>query len=56
MIKQLTYPEVAEYLNISIRKVQELVKEKQLKCIKIGRSVRFSPSDIEQFIEDKKGY
>ena len=52
----MTYNEVSEYLNISVRKIQEFVKNKQLKCVKIGRSVRFDATPIRDFIEERRGF
>lgn len=52
----MSYRELSNYLNISVRKIQEFVQNKQLQCVKIGRSVRFDADSIRQFIEERKGY
>ena len=50
----LTYPEVAEILGITERTLSTLIKNEQLKVVRFGRSVRFDPADLEQFIETSK--
>lgn len=41
--------EAAAALGISRRKLQELVSSREIDFIKIGRSIRFDPADIERF-------
>ena len=41
----------AEVLGISRRTLQELVAAREVACIKIGRSIRFSPQDLADFVE-----
>ena len=41
----------AEVLGISRRTLQELVAAREVACIKIGRSIRFSPADLADFVE-----
>jgi len=48
----LTRKEVAELLNISLRHLDTLVASRELVPIRIGRSVRFRPKSIEDFIEE----
>ena len=43
--------ETAEILGIGRRGVQERVASRELACIKIGRSTRFSAADIADFVE-----
>lgn len=52
MIKNnlLKYPDV-EYLNISKRKLQYLVQEGKLLCVKIDRTTRFRLEDVQAFVE-----
>jgi excisionase family DNA binding protein len=43
--------QTAEILGIGRRGVQEKVASRELACIKIGRSIRFSAEDIAAFVE-----
>ena len=43
--------ETADILGIGRRGVQERVASRELACIKIGRSTRFSAADIADFVE-----
>jgi excisionase family DNA binding protein len=43
--------ETADILGIGRRGVQEKVASRELACIKIGRSIRFSAEDIAAFVE-----
>lgn len=49
----LTYEDVAERLNVSVRHVQMLAHSGELTPIRIGRAVRFDPETIEAFIRSK---
>lgn len=42
--------ETADILGIGRRGVQERVASRELACIKIGRSTRFSAADIADFV------
>ena len=53
-LRLLTVPQVAEMLAISKSHVHALRATGKLKFIKIGRSTRYDPADIKQFIEDQK--
>lgn len=44
--------EVAEILNISKAFAYRLMAEGQIPTIKMGRSVRVMPEDLERFIQD----
>ena len=46
--------EVAKYLGLSRSFVYQLAETGDLPCVKIGRSIRFRPRAIEQFIEDRE--
>jgi excisionase family DNA binding protein len=54
LVKLLTTPEAAARLGVSKRTIQELVTERKLGFIKFGRNIRFSPADIERFIESHR--
>ncbi len=43
--------EAAEILGIGRRGVQERVASRELGCVKIGRSIRFSAQDLAAFVE-----
>lgn len=47
----LTTDEVAQYLNVKLPRVYELVAARQLKAFRIGRQLRFRHRDIEEFLE-----
>lgn len=34
--------------------VYDLAKQGRLPCYRLGRSVRFSPSDLQTFVEDRR--
>lgn len=47
--------EVATRLGIGARKVWTLTNTGELRCVRIGRSVRYHPDDIAAFIEARRG-
>lgn len=47
----LTYNEVAEFLGISKRTVQRLKIQRKLPFCTVGGQIRFSPKDIQRYIE-----
>lgn len=47
--------EAAALLNISPRSLWQYTKSGELHCVRIGRSVRYSPADLEAFITSRKG-
>ncbi len=46
--------QAAERINISLRNLDNRIKAGTIPFVKIGRLVRFIPSDIERFIEAHK--
>ncbi|MDR1045853.1 MAG: helix-turn-helix transcriptional regulator [Candidatus Adiutrix sp.] len=46
----LTAPEVADMLKIAKNTVYELIKRGEINCYKVGRKVRFTRADVEQYI------
>lgn len=50
----LTTKEAALALAISQRKLWELTNRKEIACIRCGRSVRYSPTDLQAWIESRK--
>jgi len=47
----LTIKQMAVQLGLSWRGLNELTKRRQIPVIKLGRSVRYSPSAVEKAIE-----
>lgn len=50
----LTAREAAVALAISTRKLWELTVSRQIAVVRLGRCVRYDPSDLGRFIEAKK--
>lgn len=48
-----TRQEAAAQLAISLRTLDELTASKRLKFARIGRSIRFRPAWLEEFIEEQ---
>ena len=51
----LTPEEASRALALSPRKLWSLTASREVKSVKIGRSVRYDPVDLRDFIEGKKG-
>ncbi len=49
--KNLTVPELADRLSVSVRFAWELVNKRQIASVRLGRTVRVRPDDIEKFIQ-----
>lgn len=51
--KQMAYtlPEVAQLLNLSLRKVVYLVSSRELRSFRVGKSRRVSAETLEEFIK-----
>jgi len=52
--KLMSIPEVAEYLGVKISTIYDWVHCRQIPYHKIGRLVRFRPSDIDAWIASKR--
>jgi excisionase family DNA binding protein len=50
----LTLEEAAEYLGYTPAAVRHMVAKGQLRCVRIGRTVRLDVTDLERCIEDHK--
>ena len=50
----LSIEEAATYLNVSVRFLRRLVCERRVRHYKVGRFVRFHPSDLDEFVEVKE--
>lgn len=46
----LTIEEVADLLRVSTRTVSRLIKQRQLNCHRIGRTIRISRDDLRAYI------
>ena len=52
--KALTVQDVAEILKIAKNTVYELIKRGEINSYKVGRKVRFTLSDVEDYIQNSK--
>ncbi|MEM9131470.1 MAG: helix-turn-helix domain-containing protein [Actinomycetota bacterium] len=50
----LNIEQAAKRLGVDVRFVRRLVFEKRLPYVKVGKFVRFEPSDIEAWIADRR--
>lgn len=46
----LTIPQAADRMNMSLRYVRRLVSERRIAYVKLGRSVRLAPADVDAYI------
>ena len=52
--KLWTVKEVAEYLNLAVGSVYQLLSQKRLPCVRLSaRCVRFDPRQIEAWIAER---
>lgn len=54
MTPLLTPKETSRLFSISTRKLWELTKRGEIGCVRIGRSVRYDPADLQNWIENHK--
>jgi excisionase family DNA binding protein len=47
-------PEAARLLSISARKLWQMTNCGELPCVRIGAAVRYSPADLEAWVESQK--
>lgn len=47
----LTLPEVAAFLRVSPKTVRRLVAGRRLRCVRVGRVLRFRQADLFRFVE-----
>lgn len=50
LIPLLKTPQAAKALGVGKRTLQELVADRKIACVRIGRSVRFHPEDLAAYI------
>ena len=48
----MTYEDVAEYLQVTVRHVKGLRADERIPYIKIGRQIRFRRAEIDAWIDD----
>ena len=49
--KLLDRHEAAEFLGVSVRTIDEQTANGSLKCVRIGRAVRFRPETLDSYTE-----
>jgi excisionase family DNA binding protein len=54
-IPLMTVREVADFLGVHEKTVLRLVAKGRLPCVRVGRSVRYIPSDISRWVSARKG-
>ena len=54
MERLLTAEEVADRLGTTVRHVRRLVFERRIAYRKLGRYVRFHPTDVDEYIADHR--
>jgi len=54
MDRLLTVAEVAERLGLKVATIRKMIFQRRIPVVKIGRSVRFKPEDIEKIV--REGY
>jgi len=52
--RYLSIEEAATYLNVSVRFLRRLVDERRVRHYKVGKFVRFHPSDLDEFVDVKE--
>lgn len=51
----MTRHEAAQYLNISLRTLDEQIYQKEVQVVRIGRSVRLRKERLDEFITAREG-
>jgi excisionase family DNA binding protein len=50
----LTIDQLAEQLNVSVRHVRRLVAERRVPYLKVGRLIRFDPSEVAEWLDEAR--
>lgn len=50
----MTLPEVARMLQLSDKTVRRLVAARRIPCVRLGRQIRFVPSEVFRWVEARK--
>jgi excisionase family DNA binding protein len=53
-MRLLTLEEVAGFLAVSERTVRRLVAARRLRCVRLGRVLRFQQAELFRFVEGKE--
>lgn len=53
-MKFYTALEISEMFNLSLKLIQKMLKEKQIKSFKIGKKYLVSEDNLKQFIQSKE--
>lgn len=54
MNRLLKLKEAIAYLQVSRTTLNKLVTTKEIPVVKLGRSIRFDPADLQRFIDGRK--
>lgn len=55
MVEKLYSPdEAADLLGISLRTMRTLIKNEEIRHVRIGRLVKIADSDLQEFIDQRK--
>lgn len=46
-------PRLAEYLDVPIMTVRDWVYKRQIPFVKVGRHIRFQPSDVQRWLSER---
>ena len=52
--RYMGYSDASEYVQLSQRKLAELVSRKQLRAVRVGKRVVFDSRDLDMFMADAK--
>jgi len=47
----LTPVQVADFLQVKLRRVYDLVGARRLRAVRVGQQLRFRPQDVEAYVE-----
>ena len=47
----LTPVQVADLLQVKLRRVYDLVQARRLRAVRVGQQLRFRPQDVDAFLE-----
>lgn len=50
----LDIPALAQQLNTSVRHIRRLIAEHRVPVIRVGRLIRFDPTDIAQWLDENR--
>ena len=47
----LTTPEAAEFLNVPVRWLEDAVRQRRVRCTRIGKHIRFTSEHLAELVE-----